>query len=165
MPLAPDNIKEQLSKILLGKVLIVGIGNSLRGDDGFGPALIERINSRVKANCLDAGSSPENYIGKIIKLEPQVILLVDAVSMDKEAGSVKLIKADEIPQYGFSTHNVSPRLMIENIKEHIKAEIFMLGIQPKNLEFGSPLSEELRRKLLLLENIIMEVLGGGENKK
>ncbi|MDD5292457.1 MAG: hydrogenase maturation peptidase HycI [Candidatus Omnitrophica bacterium] len=165
MPLAPDNTKEQLSKILSGKVLIVGIGNSLRGDDSFGPALTERIEGKVKANCLDAGSSPENYIGKIIKLQPDVILLIDAVSMDKEAGYMRLIKADEIPQYGFSTHNVSPRLMIENIKEHIKAEIFMLGIQPKNLEFGSPLSEELHKKLLLLENTFIEIMGSDENKK
>jgi hydrogenase 3 maturation protease len=159
MPASFQNIKEELSKILRGKVLIVGIGNTLRGDDAFGPLLIEKIKDRVKADCLDAGSSPENYIGKIIKLNPDVVLFVDSVSMDAEPGTVKLITVDRIPQYGFSTHNMSPKLMIENISSQIKVNIFMLGIQPKSLEFTEVISQELCDKLVLLEDIFTEILG------
>ena len=32
-----------LKDILKGKVVIVGIGNTLKGDDGFGPAVIEQL--------------------------------------------------------------------------------------------------------------------------
>ncbi|MDD5617903.1 MAG: hydrogenase maturation peptidase HycI [Candidatus Omnitrophica bacterium] len=161
----PHNIGEELSEILSGKVLVVGIGNSLKGDDGFGPALVERINNKIKAQCLDAGSSPENYIGKIIKLKPSVVLFVDAVSIEGTPGTIRLIKAEEIPQYGFSTHNVSPKLMIENIKSQIDVDIFMLGIQPKNLEFGESLSKEIEEKVILLEKVLIDILGKSENKK
>ena len=108
---------------------------------------------------MDAGSSPENYIGKIIKLNPDVVLFVDSVSMDAEPGTVKLITVDRIPQYGFSTHNMSPKLMIENISSQIKVNIFMLGIQPKSLEFTEVISQELCDKLVLLEDIFTEILG------
>jgi hydrogenase 3 maturation protease len=36
-----------LKSILKGKVLIVGIGNPFRGDDGAGPALIKNLKSKV----------------------------------------------------------------------------------------------------------------------
>ncbi|MBL7130546.1 MAG: hydrogenase maturation peptidase HycI [Candidatus Omnitrophica bacterium] len=160
-----NNLKNELSKLFSGKILIVGIGNQLRSDDGFGPALISRIQEKVKANCLDAGSSPENYIGKIVKLEPDVILFVDAVIMDEPPATIKLIKEEQIPQYGFSTHNMSPKLMIENIKSQIKVKIFMLGIQPKNLEFGEKISKELNEMLISLDSIFVEILGKDEIKK
>ena len=157
--MAIDNLKNELSNIFSGKVLIAGIGNQLKSDDGFGPALISRIQDRVKAICLDTGSSPENYIGKIVKLEPDVVLFLDTVSMDEPPATLKLIKEDQIPLYGFSTHNMSPKLMIENIKSQIKAEIFMLGVQPTSLEFGEKISKEISEVLISLENILVEILG------
>ncbi|NQU19360.1 hydrogenase maturation peptidase HycI [bacterium] len=159
------DLKVELSHLLLGRVLIVGIGNQLRADDGFGPALISRIQNKTTASCLDVGSSPENYIGKIVKLKPDVILFVDAVSMEEEPSTMRLIKAEQIPEYGFSTHNMSPRLMIDNIKSQIKTEIFMLGIEPENLEFGESISKNVLEKLVLIENILIEILGNNEITK
>ena len=157
MPL--NNLKNELSDIFSGKVLIAGIGNQLRSDDGFGPALISRIQGRIKAICLDTGSSPENYIGKIVKLEPDIVLFIDTVSMNEPPATLKLVKEDQIPLYGFSTHNMSPKLMIENIKSQIKTKIFMLGVQPINLEFGEKISKELNEILLSLEIMLVEILG------
>jgi len=153
-----DNLKNELSGILSGSTLIVGIGNQMRSDDAFGPALISRIVGRIKASCLDVGSSPENYIGKIVKMCPGVILFVDTVSMNEPVATIKLISEKEIPVYGFSTHNMSPKLMIENIKSQINTKIFMLGIQPKNLEFGEEISKEINEALLRLESILIDIL-------
>lgn len=165
MPISFKDLKVELSHLLLGRVLIVGIGNQLRADDGFGPFLINRLQGKIKADCLDVGSSPENYIGKIVKLKPDVILFVDAVSIKEEPSTLRLIKAEQIPEYGFSTHNMSPRLMIDNIKSQIKTKIFMLGIEPENLEFGEPISKNVLEKLVLIENILIEILGNNEFKK
>jgi len=162
MPKDSPSIKQGLSKILSGSVLIVGIGNEIRSDDAFGPELIKRISGKIKAQCLDASTSPENYIGKIVKLKPDVILFVDSVSMDEKPGVVKLISIDKIPQYGFSTHNMSPKLMIDNIQSQIKTDIFLLGVQPKGLEFVEPLSQEVRNSLDMLEKVFIEILGKDE---
>ena len=159
------DLKVELSHLLLGRVLIVGIGNQLRADDGFGPSLIKRLQGKIKADCLDAGLSPENYIGKIIKFIPDVILFIDAVSIQQPPSTIRLIKAEQIPEYGFSTHNMSPRLMIDNIKSQIKTEIFMLGIEPENLEFGESISKNVLEKLVLIENILIEILGNNEITK
>ena len=53
--------------ILQGKVVIAGIGNTLRGDDGLGCYLVNRLKGRIHALCIDTGPTPENYVGKMTK--------------------------------------------------------------------------------------------------
>ena len=48
--------------------------------------------------------------------------------------------------------------MIENIKMQINTKIFLLGIQPKSLEFGEKISQELNKALNYLEGIIADIL-------
>ena len=151
--------KEEVSTIAQGAVVFVGIGNTMRADDAFGPLLIERLQSKVRAACLDAGMSPENFIGKIIKLKPDTVIFLDAVSFDGLPGELKLVTSDEIGEYGFSTHNMSPKLMIENIKAQIATAIFMIGIQPKSVTFGGQISGEVQEQIDYLENIFLDILG------
>ena len=47
---------EALNLILKGKVLIVGIGNTLRGDDAAGPALIKSLESKIQGSKLKVQS-------------------------------------------------------------------------------------------------------------
>ena len=59
----------KLKNRLQGKALIVGIGNRLRGDDGVGPEIINRLSSPLPHLLLfDVGETPENYLGKIVLL-------------------------------------------------------------------------------------------------
>ena len=130
-----------------GKVVIVGIGNPLRGDDGFGPAFIEDLRGRVSALCIDGGSAPENYIGKIIKEEPDTILIVDAVHLDLAPGEYRLLEKEDILECGFTTHDLSPHMFIDFLEKETKADIYLLGVQPKSLSFGDQMSEPVKRAL------------------
>ena len=57
------------------KLCIVGIGNRMKGDDAAGPMLIDLLDGRTKATCIDAGVAPENYLEKIVAAKPDVVLL------------------------------------------------------------------------------------------
>ena len=70
---------EHLKLHLAGKVVILGIGNTFRGDDGIGSLLAQRLKDKVSFIVYDSGPSPENYLGKIIKDKPDNIIIVDAV--------------------------------------------------------------------------------------
>ena len=142
--------------IFKGKVVIVGIGNILRGDDGFGPALIGRLKGKVKAVCLDAGSAPENYTGKIVKEKPDTILIVDALHLGLSPGDYEILKKDEIAKSGLSTHDISPNMFIEYLEDQTKADIYMLGVQPKNLSFGEEMSDSLKNTLVEITDLIKE---------
>ena len=97
---------DRLCESLAGRVMLVGIGNRLRGDDGLGPELIARLRGRVEAELLDCGEVPERYFGLIEEAQPEGILLVDAVDLDAEPGAAALFEAHELPE--ISVHINSP---------------------------------------------------------
>ncbi len=139
-------------------MVILGIGNPLRGDDGFGPALIERLQGRVKAVCLDGGSAPEVYAGKIVKERPDTILIVDALHLGRRPGEYEVLRKDEIARMGFSTHDISPNMLLDYLQVETGAGIYMLGVQPESIRFGLELSEPLRKTLKKLEEELISCM-------
>ncbi len=140
-------MKNILKSILKGKVVVVGIGNPLRGDDGFGPAFIQGLKSKVSFLCIDAGSAPENYLGKIANAKPDTVLIVDAVHLDMAPGEYILMKKSDILKCGFSTHDLSPHMFIDFLEKETGANIYLLGVQPKSLSFGESMSEPVDKAL------------------
>ena len=53
----------------------MGIGNTLRSDDGVGSLLATRLQDKTPYIVYDAGSSPENYLGKIIKVSKNTAVI------------------------------------------------------------------------------------------
>jgi len=146
----------KLKNILQGKVVIVGIGNILRGDDAFGPKLIEELSQQIDMVCIDAGSAPENYIGKIAKERPNTVLIVDVVELGKNPGDFEILSKEQIVTSGFTTHDLSPRMFIDFLENETKAAIYLLGIQPKNIDFGNEMSKEIIESLKVISDLIRE---------
>ena len=142
--------------ILQGKSVIVGIGNSLRGDDGFGPALIGQIQGKVGFICIDAGSAPEKFLGVIVKEEPDTILFVDAADVDLEPGQYRILEPADILNCGLTTHDMSSRMLIEFLENQTKANILMLGVQPQHVSLGEAMSQCLTESLDEIEMLIQE---------
>ena len=152
----------ELKKRLRGKVVIVGIGNTLRGDDGAGPELIKQLkNSKLstlssKLSLIDVGEVPENYLGKIAEHKPDTIILVDAVDFGSPPGSVRIIEQDTLKGESFSTHNASIKLTMKYLRTKTKSLVFLLGIQPmKNLQIGSGLSEPVKQAIRRIEEFLI----------
>ena len=129
-----------LKNILKGKVVILCIGNSERGDDGAGPHLAGAIKGRVPYEVIDAGSAPENWTGVVTGLKPDTIVMVDAVYFEGEPGEIKIFSGEDLRSGKISTHDVSPKLLIEYLKESTKADIYVLGIKPQSNKLGEELS-------------------------
>ena len=151
-------MQTNLKDILKGKVIIIGIGNIIRGDDGFGPLLIEKIKGGLEAMCLDGGTAPENYLGKIAKENPDTVLIIDAVCLGKNPGQYEILKGEDIAKSGFTTHDISPAMFMEYLTSQTKANVYMLGVQPKDIELGSEMSQELKIILDELSGKILEVV-------
>ena len=151
-------MQTNLKDILKGKVIIIGIGNIIRGDDGFGPLLIEKIKSRAEVMCLDGGTAPENYLGKIVKENPDTVLIIDAVHLGKNPGEYEILKGEDIAKCGFTTHDISPVMFIEYLTKETGANIYMLGVQPRGIELGSEMSQELKIILDEVSGKILEVV-------
>jgi len=118
------------------RIVFAGIGNVLKSDDGVGVYISNRIKERGNLKVLTVEVSIENYIGKINSLEPDILILIDCVDMNSPPGTSRLMKVEEIRDLTFNTHNISLR----RITEFFNAEVFILGIQPGNVDFGEKIS-------------------------
>ncbi len=153
----PRTIAYTLGEILTPPILVVGVGNRLRGDDGAGPALVDEL-SRRGIQALDCGVAPENYLEKIVLARPQTVLFVDAADVGGAAGDMRLADAKEISGHTLSTHAASLGLACEYLNARIAVRIFLLGIQPLRLELDTGLSPAVETAVKSLAEMIVEVL-------
>lgn len=151
-------MQADLKDILKGKIVIIGIGNIIRGDDGFGPLLIEKIKGGAGVMCLDGGTAPENYLGKIAKENPDTLLIVDAVHLGRNPGEYEILRQEDIAKCGFTTHDISPVMFIEYLTKETGANVYMLGVQPQSIDLGFEISPKLKEVLDEVSGKILEVI-------
>ncbi|MFC1780730.1 hydrogenase 3 maturation endopeptidase HyCI [Planctomycetota bacterium] len=137
-----------LNKVQNTKTLIVGIGNTLKGDDGLGPIICEKlIEQKISADVIDTGNVPENYIQTIIKKDPENLLVIDAADFGSEPGTIKVFKTGQLNSIGISTHCLSPKFFIDMILQSIAPEIYFIGVQPAHTQLGRPVSEKVNNSI------------------
>ncbi|MFN3967230.1 MAG: hydrogenase 3 maturation endopeptidase HyCI [Endomicrobiia bacterium] len=149
----------QLKEIFNGKVLLVGVGNTLKGDDSIGPVFITRcLLKNVKCGLLNAGISPENFINKIVNSDFDTVVFVDSVEMNEPPGTFKIFSPEEISNNSISTHNTSFKIFFEYISlQRPKMKLWLIGIQPKSLNFGEEISKEVNESINKLVEEIKEL--------
>ncbi|MCL1940479.1 MAG: hydrogenase maturation protease [Synergistaceae bacterium] len=108
----------------------------LLGDDAAGPVVSVRLGG------VDCGAAPENYISKLRKDKPDILIIIDAAEMGLKAGSVRAMSLDEIGGSVFTSHGIPLSALLEQFNETIN--IFFIGIQPKQTNPGEPLSDEVK---------------------
>ncbi|MCX8014999.1 MAG: hydrogenase 3 maturation endopeptidase HyCI [candidate division WOR-3 bacterium] len=134
-------------------IVIVGVGNRLRADDGIGSLIAAELTNycqtaRTAQNIIvfDAEITPENYIDKIVRAKPDWVIFIDACNFGGKFGEFKLFEEDEIQEiaYGLlSTHTLPLTLTMELIKKQHDCRISLLAIQPKQITMGEELSREV----------------------
>ncbi|KPL19786.1 MAG: hypothetical protein AMJ92_01010 [candidate division Zixibacteria bacterium SM23_81] len=149
----------RLRESLRGRVVIVGVGNPLRGDDGFGPYMIQRLRGRVEVALFDCGSAPENYMGPIRCERPGTILVLDAADFNADPGEVKVFDSSQWRGEGLSTHNVSLGLFADFLTSDTGAQVFLIAVQAKCIGFGQPMSPEVKEGCRKLQQGLLSLLG------
>ena len=153
-----DQLKIDLFPHLKGKISVVGVGNTFRGDDGAGPELIKRLKGKVQIDLFNCAEAPENYLEKILSSQADTIIIVDTAQIGQPDGTVRIFNPDEIKQFGLTTHSLSLKLFIDYIREKKECRFLILAIQPKTLSMGTALSEEVKKTLDALEKGLSEEL-------
>ncbi len=121
--------------------LFVGIGNVLKKDDGVGVYVSKNIREKENTGSLTVEVSIENYIGKINTLNPDVLVLIDAMDLQKTPGGFAIRTVEEITGYTTNTHNIS----LDKVAELFNNKVFILGIQPLSVGFGEGMCKEVKK--------------------
>lgn len=144
---------DALIPALAKKALIIGVGNLLRGDDAFGSLAAQRLKGRLVVKVVDAGSAPENYLGSIVKENPDTVLLIDAVDFGGQPGELRLFNLDTSPtRSSFFTHTLTPDFLHAFLQQSTGAHVVLLAVQPVSLRLNDPLGPLLTQELDMLED-------------
>lgn len=130
------------------KKIFVCIGNELRGDDEVGVyigRLLKRTN--LKDNIILAYNTPENHIQEILEKDVEKVIFFDAVDVKASPGTiiVQEILPDRPSYISISTHSIPIETIVSIIQSLSgkKMKFYIVGLQAKNLDFGSKMSKEV----------------------
>lgn len=142
-----------MSIMLFVRVQILGCGNILKGDDGFGPAVAQYIeqNYQVHKNVLivDAGMACGEWIMPLAHDDqrPNRLIIVDVIDLGLDPGTIRTLKPDDLKllNTSYSSHFFPDK---ETFKELIDLgmDILFVSCQLRKIPRGLSmnLSPELR---------------------
>lgn len=129
------------------RVVIVGIGNSLRRDDFVGVEIVRDLQDMVSSSVylIECETVPENFIEPIVRFNPTHVLIIDAALLNLKAGSSKLLSHKQLmKRQVVSTHALPLRIFCEYLARSTNAEIALLLIRPRDTSFGEGLTREVQ---------------------
>lgn len=159
-----DQIQQELKNWFASKkkVVVAGIGNTIRQDDYVGLKIVENLKGKVpKTVCLlECETVPESYLLEIEQFKPTHVLLIDAAFLGLKSGEASLVEAEKVANFpAVSTHLLPLRIFCDYIKEATDAKIGLLLIEPKNMEFGEGLSAEVESTAKRIAIMLLRLLG------
>jgi hydrogenase 3 maturation protease len=94
---------------------------------------------------VEAGPAPENCTGPIRRFTPDLVILVDAADMEEAPGTVRWLDWQEATGLSASTHSLPLSFFARYLTTESGAAVALLGIQPQQIDFGTRLSDPVRR--------------------
>jgi coenzyme F420 hydrogenase subunit delta len=119
-------------------ILILGCGNVLIGDDGFGPAVAQQLRRDFTIPSdvcvLDTGTSVREILFDTILADkkPSKIVIIDAMDCGLEPGELFNMDTDSYPQVkldDFSLHQVPTSNLLRELRDLCGIEIVVVACQ------------------------------------
>jgi len=123
-------------------VLVLGCGNYLFGDDGFGPAVVRYCAESGKmpdSVCyLNAGTSARKILFNITLSDrkPLKIILVDAMDCGQKPGTVVSLALNQIPENKlseFSAHQMPTSNLLRELRDLCGVDVKLVVLQPVDI--------------------------------
>ncbi|MDR3465138.1 MAG: HyaD/HybD family hydrogenase maturation endopeptidase [Xanthobacteraceae bacterium] len=138
------------------RILVLGIGNILWADEGFGVRVVEEFHRRYavpdNVTLLDGGTQGL-YLVNFIQ-EADYLVVFDAIDYGLEPGTLKLVFDEEVPKFTgikkMSLHQTGFQevLSAADLLGQYPERLALVGCQPKDLEdWGGPLTEPVRGQI------------------
>ncbi|MBK1648703.1 HyaD/HybD family hydrogenase maturation endopeptidase [Rhabdochromatium marinum] len=146
------------------RVLILGIGNLLWADEGFGVRCIEILSARHafedQVRLLDGGTQGIYLVNLLEGVEHLIIF--DAVDYGLPPGTLKVVRDNEVPRFlgakKMSLHQVGFQdvLAMAELLGQLPPKMILIGVQPEQLEdYGGSLSDSVKA---MIEPALTEAL-------
>ena len=108
------------------ETLVLGCGNELFGDDGFGPAVARRLRHRADLPksmfAMDVGTAVRQVLFNVVlsPVKPRRVVVVDAVDLGRAPGEIWTVEARDLPEVkcdDFSMHQLPTSNLLRELSE------------------------------------------------
>jgi len=148
-------------------VVVVGVGNPLLGDEGFGVEAVRRLAKETLPSgvlVLEGGTSSLDVFLDLGECQIEKLIVVDAVRAGQPPGSlVRVDLTDGEKQgtgLGVSLHDLGllDSLRLARVMGFEPQKIVLLGVEPEKMEWGEGLTPRLKETLpKVLDEIKKEI--------
>ncbi len=147
----PSEGSKNLIENNLRKILLVGVGNEYRSDDGIGLMVARAIKEKqhpsviVKEESGEGAALMESWQGF------QNVMIVDAVSSGALPGTIFRIEANKgtvpIKFFHYSTHafSVAEAIELARTMNVLPSKLIVYGIEGKNFAAGTTISTNVQK--------------------
>ena len=144
------------------RIAVLGIGNLLLSDDGVGVHVIKRLQEEYvfpeSVELIDGGTKGLDLLPLLE--DKDKLLIIDAANFRKEPGTIDTVEGDNIPAFlssKLSVHQIGlpDTLFAAKLMDITPAEMSLIGIQPKSMETGTELSDDIKDRM---EQLVKKVL-------
>ena len=136
------------------RVLVLGLGNLLLGDDGAGLRLLELLSGegpREGVEFIDGGTQGLALMGYLERRSG--VLVIDAVGLGAAPGTVHVLRGEELAMWRArapaTSHEGNALVLLETMRllDTAPPSIVVVGIEPEVLRTGIGLSTPVERAL------------------
>jgi len=146
---------------LYKRIAVIGLGNTLRRDDGIGIIVFESLLNFYRKEGIDYfnfGTASFDLLHRMKDYD--AVLLIDGIDAGLKPGELKIFELGDIEYDLKGSGSSSHELNLKNIfdlseKFKLKAKIYVAGIQVEDTSHGEGLTETLQRN----EKKIVEEIG------
>ncbi len=134
---------------------VIGLGNILFGDEGFGVEAVRRLEKVCEGmpdsvQFIDGGTQGLNLLDYIES--PNTVIIFDAIIPSEYERKVYVYEEDDLPAFihrKMSSHQMGLSELLSVAKLHGKVpdRIILIGVPPHTLELGSGISQEVEALL------------------
>jgi hydrogenase maturation protease len=138
-----------------GEVLVIGIGNLLWADEGFGVRAVEALHAGYAfppaVMLKDGGTLGLNLYEDVASARR--VLVFDAIDFALPPGTLRVLRGAEVPAWGrtkLSPHQVgfNDVLALAQLNGRAPETVVAIGVQPVEVnDFGGSLREPVRNRL------------------
>lgn len=141
------------------RIAVIGLGNSLRRDDGIGIIILESLLNNYKEQRIDYLNFGIASFDLMHRLQDyDLALLIDGITAGLPAGELKIFELEDISlskEDGKETMISSHELNLLDIFRlsrnlELKTKIYVAGIQVQDVGFGESLSDPLKEKMAII---------------
>ncbi|MGQ5637861.1 MULTISPECIES: hydrogenase maturation protease [unclassified Streptomyces] len=136
-----------------GRVVVIGVGNTLRGDDGIGPAVVEALRGRVPDDTVLAVSDGEPARMLDLWRDADAVVVVEALRIrPARPGELHTLTPAETaghPRGTASTHafGLGECLALAEALDQLPPRLVVHAMEVAEVELGAGLSEAARSAL------------------